>query len=144
MRLSFQVKNANLVRQGLEDLAAETPKIGRRKIYDAMNRITREMEGYPSERPGQRYRRTGRLGFSWRVDKTDNGYIIGNNARDPKTGRRYARYVVGDAYGLAQAWMHRGRWPLFRNVAEEEIDKLPPEIAEAMGFVARRKGLEVK
>jgi len=52
--------NVGLVRQGLQDLEAEVPKIGRRRVYDAINRITRTMEGYPRERPRQKYVRTGR------------------------------------------------------------------------------------
>lgn len=128
--------NVGLVRQGLQDLSAEIPKIGRRKIYDAMNRITREMEGYPPERPNQLYVRTGNLGASWRVERTEDGYTIRNDAR--RKGRRYARYVVGDAYGLGQAWMHAGRWPVFRNVVEAEIDKMPQEIANEIDLVARR------
>jgi hypothetical protein len=137
MRLSIQIKNAELVRQGLEDLEAEVPKIGRRKIYDAMNRITREMEGYPAERPGQRYKRTGNLGFSWDVKKIERGYVVENTAKD-KRGRLYGKWVVGDAYGKKQAWMHRGRWPLLRDVVEKEIDGLPKAIANEITTVSRR------
>ena len=136
MQLTIK-SNVGLVRQGLQDLSAEIPKIGRRRIYDAMNRITREMEGYPGERPNQRYVRTGNLGASWRVDRLDDGYRISNFARGPK-GRLYTRYVVGDAYGLGQAWMHRGRWQLFRDVADAEIEKLPAEVVKEIDMVARR------
>jgi hypothetical protein len=147
--------NVGLVRQGLQDLSAEIPKIGRRKIYDAMNRITREMEGYPGERANQTYVRTGNLGASWKVERTEDGYIVSNDARSASTvqrrtangirsyrnksaGRRYTRYVVGDAYGLGQAWMHKGRWPLFRDVVDKELDKMPDEVAEQIELVARR------
>lgn len=128
--------NVGLVRQGLQDLQAEIPKIGRRRIYDAMNRITREMEGYPRERPRQKYVRTGNLGASWKVKRTESGYVIENDAR--RRGRRYTRYVVGDAYGTGQAWMHAGRWPLFRDVVDNEIAKMPQEVADEIDLVARR------
>jgi hypothetical protein len=137
MRLTFSIKNAKIVRQGLEDLEAEVPKIGRRQIYSAMNRITREMESYPPERPGQLYVRTGKLGFSWYVDRRDDGYVIRNTAKD-KRGRAYGKYVVGDAYGLHQAWMHKNRWPLFRDVADNEIERLPERIANEISMVERR------
>ena len=130
--------NVGLVRQGMQDLESEPIKIGRRRIYDAMNRITREMEGYPGERPQQKYRRTGRLGASWRVGKLSDGYQITNDARGPG-GRRYARFVVGDARGIGQAWMHQARWPLFRNVVDAEIEKLPQEVAQEIEMVARQK-----
>jgi hypothetical protein len=138
MKLTFGIKNAEVVRKGLEDLEAEVPKISRRRIYDAMNRITRVMEAYPAERPGQKYKRTGRLGFSWKVKRIDTGYILSSDARDPKTNRRYTTYVVGNAYGLSQAWMHRGRWPLFRDVVEAEVDRLPQQVADSVDLVSRR------
>ena len=129
--------NVGLVRQGLQDLGAEIPKIGRRKVFDAMNRITREMEGYPPERPGQTYVRTGRLGFSWDVKRLDDGYVITNNARS-RYGQYYAQYVVGNAYGTGQAWMHVGRWQVFRDVVDAEMAKLPQAVADAIEMVARR------
>jgi hypothetical protein len=127
--------DGKLVRQGLEDLSKEVPDIGRRKIFEAMNRITRNMEGYPPERPGQSYTRTGRLGFNWQVKRLDDGYTVANPTP-------YAKYVVGNAYGTDQAWMHVGRWQLFRNVVDMEVNNLPQEISEAVVMVARRKGFE--
>ena len=127
--------DGELVRQGLENLQAEIPQIGRRHIYDMVNRITREMEGYPPERPGQRYERTGRLGFGWKVEKLDNGYRVYNDTL-------YTKYVVGSAYGTNQAWMHVGRWQKYRDVVDREVAKLPDEIADEVVMVARRDGFE--
>jgi len=129
--------NVGLVRQGLQDLGAEIPKIGRRRIYDAVNRITRTMEGYPPERARQTYVRTGTLYAGWQVKKLDDGYQIVNYAA--RRGRRYARYVVGDAFGTGQAWMHAGRWQLFRDVVEDEMAQLPPVVAREIELVARHK-----
>ena len=142
MQISIKTKNAEVVRQGLEDLSAELPRIGRRRLYAAMNRITREMEGYPPERPGQRYKRTGLLGASWDVKRLDNGYMITNDAR--RKGRTYGHYVVGDAYGAGQAWMHKGRWPKLRDVVDAEIEKLPDAVSDEIKLVARRAGLEAE
>ncbi len=136
--LTIQV-DGELVRQGLENVAAEIPKIGRRRIRTVANRVVRRMEEYPDERPGQVYRRTGTLFYSWKIEEVENGYRISNTAAFQ--GRPYPIYVVGDAYGTRQAWMHKGRWPLYRNVVEEETDKLPPEILEDIHLVARREGL---
>lgn len=128
--------NVGLVRQGLQDLGAEIPKIGRRKMYDAMNRITRTMEGYPPERPNQKYVRTGNLGASWKVKRLDDGYMISNDAR--RRGHYYAKYPVGDAYGHGQAWMHKGRWQVFKTVADEEIQKMPQEIVNEIEISGKR------
>jgi hypothetical protein len=140
MRLTLRV-NGELVRSGLQDLYAEHPKIGRRQIRTVLNRVARRMQEYPPERPGQRYVRTGEFFYSWNIRQAESDrYVIESNAQTPN-GRRYSQYVVGDAYGLSQAWMHKGRWPLFRDVVEEEIDRLPDEVADQVILVARRKGL---
>ncbi len=154
-RLTLKIEG-QLVRQGLQDLSAEIPQIGRRGIRTVMDRIKRRMEAYPPEMPGQsvqeshpilgytiravRYKRTGTLGRSWYIEEVDNGYAIGNTARSPR-GRRYSRYVIGDAYGTGQARVHVGRWLVLRDVTEQEIEKLPPEIEDNISMVARRVGL---
>lgn len=151
--------NAPLVRQGLENLTAELPKIGRRRIRTMMERVKRKMQAYPPEPAGQsvssshpvlgtifhgaagRYRRTGRLGQSWVIEDagSGSGYKISNDASN--RGRRYGHYVVGDAYGTGQAWMHQGRWQKLRDVVDEEVAKLPPEVEKEINMVARRVGL---
>ena len=69
---------------------------------------------YPPKRPGQRYVRTGRLANSWRAERKGKGRAgIINSAS-------YSGYVVGKK----QAWMHRGRWWLGRNVLMESAPEL--------------------
>jgi hypothetical protein len=69
---------------------------------------------YPPKRPGQRYVRTGRLANSWRAERLGKGRaLIANSAG-------YSGYVVGKK----QAWMHRGRWWLGRNVLMESAPEL--------------------
>jgi hypothetical protein len=136
MRLSI-TSNVPVVRQGLENLAKEMPTIGRRRMYDMMNRITRRMEEYPEERPYQTYIRTGNLGAAWQVVKLDKGYRVKNDVP-------YGKYVVGSAYGTGQAWMHVGRWQLLRDVVEDENKKLPEEIRDEIKLVARRNNVVVK
>lgn len=158
VRLSVTVRG-ELVRKGLQDLTnAEAPKIGRQQMRTAMERIKRRMQVYPDEPAGQslasshpvlgtvyrtargRYRRTGLLGQSWSIDELegDKGYSLVNTAA--RKGRHYGVYVVGNAYGKRQAWMHQGRWQLLRTVSEEEIAKLPREILSQVSTAARRKG----
>jgi len=150
---------APLVRQGLENLTAEIPQIGRRRIRTVMERIKRRMQEYPPEPAGQstasshsalgtifrptkgRYRRTGNLGASWKIEEISGsmGYTISNDAQ--RKGRSYGQYVVGDAYGTSQAWMHQGRWQKLRDVAEEEVDTLPEDVNNEILMVARRNNL---
>lgn len=158
VQLSVQVRNAQLVEKRFQDLTEEMPKIGRQQIRVVMERIKRRMQEYPPEPPGQsiaeahpllgtvyrtaagRYHRTGLLGASWFIDRTpkDDGYTIKNDAQ--RKGRGYARYVVGSARGDGQAWMHKGRWQLLRNVADEEVQKLPEEITKSVTMIARKRG----
>ena len=152
-QLTIKVKG-ELVRKGLQDLSAELPKVGRRKIRDMMNRVVRKMQEYPPE-PANRERRsshsilgtiitkTGRTGTyfrSWKIEQVGNtGYKLENTAA--RKGKAYAVYVGGDAYGNRQAWMHVGRWNVTRDVVEEEVEKLPPDIEKEIVMVARRNGL---
>ena len=140
MQLSIRI-DGELVRRGLQDLSGEIPKVGRQQIRFTTERIIRRMQEYPSERPRQKYKRTGRLFRSWKIDSDGKTrYTIENTAA--REGRRYGHYVVGDAYGTSQAWMHRGRWLLFRNVVEQEVEKLPEDVQEKILMAARRKGFE--
>ena len=138
-QLSIQINNADIVRRGLQDLSAEIPKIGRLQIYQTSQAIVRRMKIYPPERIGQLYRRTGKLGGGWMIIPNTNGYTTRNDTP-------YTKYVVGNAYGLEQAWMHIStdqgkRWNLLRDVQEEEVEKLPKAIEEEITMVTRRVGL---
>jgi len=137
-QLSISITGAELVRKGLQDLGAEIPKIGRLQIYRTEQTVVRRMKEYwtmnvPPELPS--YQRIGRLAGGYFISPTTNGYMITNNTP-------YTKYVVGNAYGLEQAWMHAqpGRHKLFRDVQEEEVEKLPPEIEKEISMVARRIG----
>jgi len=128
--------NAPLVRQGLEDFSAEIPKIGRRRIYNTMLRIQALMKKYPAQRKNQKYIRTYRLRSGWKIVSKTNGYMITNSTP-------YTPFVVGDAYGNRQAWMHIStdqgkRWSTLRDTAESEVEKLPAEIEDEINIVKRR------
>lgn len=138
-QLSISFNNAELVRKGLQDLSAEVPKIGKLQIYRTEQTVVRRMKEYwtmnvPPELPS--YQRTGGLAEGYFISPTTNGYKITNNTP-------YTKHVVGNAYGLEQAWMHArpGRHKTLRDVQEEELEKLPPEIEQEITMVARRVGL---
>jgi hypothetical protein len=125
-RISVTVVNGELVRQGLQNLQAAIPQIGRKVIYDKMNVIAVSMRKYPPQRARSRYIRTYRLRDSVTVLRLNNGYAI---EIDPvQRGRHYGKYVIGNARGDEQAWMHVGRWHLFANVVEHHLRRLPDDI----------------
>jgi len=137
-QLSLYFTGAELVRQGLQDLAAEIPQIGRLQIYRTEQAIVKRVK-YPPPPELPSYQRTYRLYRGWTITPKSTGfagYTIRNNTP-------YTKYVVGNAYGLEQAWMHArpGRWPLLRDVSDEEIAKLPKEIDDNISQVARTNGL---
>jgi hypothetical protein len=138
MQLSISIKGADLVRMGLQDLSAEIPKIGKLQIYRTEQAVVRRMKEYwtmnsPPELPS--YQRTGGLARGYVISPTQNGYRITNNTP-------YTKHVVGNAYGLEQAWMHAkpGRHKMLRDVNEEEVEKLPSEIEKEISMVARSLG----
>jgi len=134
-QLSLKIVGADLVRMGLQDLAAEIPQIGRLQIYRTEQAIVKRVK-YPPPPELPSYQRTYRLYRGWTITPRSNGYTISNTVP-------YTKYVVGNAYGLEQAWMHAlpGRWPLLRDVSDEEVAKLPKEIDDNISQVARRNGL---
>ena len=134
MQLSVSLNGADIVRRGLEDLSREVPRVGREQIYRTMQGIVRRMKEYPPPPPFSSYTRTGTLGGGWHITPNGNGYTVSN-------GTPYTAYVVGNAYGLEQAWMHQGRWQLVRDVTEDEVSKLPEAIINEISLVARRVGL---
>jgi len=123
--LNVRITGGKLVRRGLQNLAAAVPQIGRQQIYNAVRRIRARMRQEPGRVEG--YSRTGQLRGSWIIVRVADGYNLYNVAVGPY-GQDYPQYVVGDSEGANQAWMHQGRWPLFRDEVDEEISQLPPEI----------------
>jgi hypothetical protein len=154
-RISIHVKT-DLVRQGLESLFAEVPKIGRRRIRTLLNRIQRAMKK-PGEKPtypikwdsvkqrkayfatdgfgaGIPYVRTGKYNAGWKVEKFgETGYTLRND-------NPHGKYIGGGADGSGQSRIHGGRWTLLRDATEEEITKLPSEVVKEILLVARSKG----
>lgn len=138
-QITIQVRNAELVGKGLANIRAEIPRISENTIKKAGESIIREMRKYPPERAGQRYVRTYKLRDSWKLSRSATGYTI---TGDPvNKGRSYGRYVVGDAAGGGQAWMHVGRWLLFRDVVDYGVTKLPDLVEEHIKIKARSEGL---
>jgi hypothetical protein len=158
-QLSIKV-DGQLVRQGLQNLGDEIPKIGRLQIYRTAQAIQKRMKQSGAKPSGpipwvskkQRqafyasdgfgggipHRRTDQYVDAWKIEPLgDTGYQVNNRSKG-------APFIGGNAYGQRQSPIHQGRWPLFRDVADEETRKLPEEIAKEIRVVARRNNLMVK
>lgn len=97
-------------------------------IFDSLHDdVLDDLRQYPAPPPNSRYKRTYRLYNSWQVNlvPATGGFTIEilNDARD-KRGRPYSKYVKGSfakaraTAAKAQAWMHKGRWPLAFDTVE--------------------------
>ena len=134
--LSIKV-DGTLVRRGLENLAAEVPKIGRLQIRRVEEAIVKRLKAYwqsntPPELPS--YKRTFDLARGYEIIPLTNGYRVENKVP-------YTSLVVGNAYGIGQAKMHRFRHPLWRDIQDQELTRLPQDIKDEIIVVARREGL---
>lgn len=157
VQLSVTVnKSANLVRKGLEDLAAETPKIGRQTIYDQLKEARAELSKpakkitYPVNWDSQKqkiaffasdgfgkgipYMPTGASSAAWKIERKDNGWIIRNTFPA-------AKYLFGSATGDKQSNIHKGRRPIFRDVMDKNIAKIAPAVTANLRKFISRKGL---
>jgi hypothetical protein len=150
--------DAEVVRQGLQDLAADIPKIGRLGIYRTAQRIIKRMKqpgaaiGYPVNWDSDRQRiaffasdgfgsgvpagRSGTYQESWHATQLDNGYSIENDSPE-------ALYIGGDELGQGQSSIHQGRWPLLFNVMEQEIGYLDDDVQTELRIVAADDGIEI-
>ena len=142
---------------GLQNLADEIPKIGRLQIYRTTMDIRKAMQvkgskpTYPIDWDsikqmkaffasdgfggGIPHARTDEYINSWLVERLgEMGYRLVNKSSG-------AQYIGGNAYGQRQSKIHRGRWPVFRDEADKQIEKLPENIASEVKIVARRNNL---
>jgi len=162
VRLSVLLRNGEMVKQDLEDLAGvDGPKVSAGRIFGRLEGARKRVTKYPPAFKGpypwvsdkQRryvmmmirrgeikvpYQRTYKYRDAWKVVKTERGYALVGTA----AGKRgeYTKYVSGDAYGEHQARIHQGRWAGLRDAVEEALTRLPKEIADDIVMVARRRG----
>lgn len=123
---SLELRGYNRVRNNMRRLASDMekeldPVVG---TWTRWTRSRLKARAYPPMRPRQTYVRTGQLANRWRVEKKGpSRHAIMNDARGPR-GQLYATYVVGDGRGENQAWMHKNRWWIARDVINETTPQL--------------------
>jgi hypothetical protein len=109
--IRFLMRGFDEVKGRFGDSAALEKMISDSQSNWARDVVRKELKGrdkYPPERPGQKYKRTGRLGDSWATR------TAGPMMRAIYNPTPYAHWVVGDTHGNRQAWMHKGRWWIAR------------------------------
>jgi len=162
--ISFQVKNAKIVKAGFEHLRRAIPEISRLRLYQAAVEIVRRMKqpGKPITYPvkwdtlkqrraffatdgfgkGIPTKRTGAYQKAWQVravrqSPANVGYDVGNPLA-------HARHIGGRSTGGGQSKIHKGRWPLFKRQVEIVVKKLPKLVRDHLKQVARREGFKAR
>jgi hypothetical protein len=131
----IEVRGWQRVANELRRLAVDMPDMSAQVMADFGQHTRRTLKGtrYPPPPPNSTYVRTGRLASSWSADVSGIKAIIRNTARNPRGGRPYAIYVVGDAKGEGQASIHSGRWWRGRDIVEREVKaELTPKLTKAI------------
>jgi len=155
---------ARLVARRFERLRRKIPVVSRKRLYDAAVYIRSQMkqEGDPVVYPirwdsvkqrkaffasdgfgsGIPTRRSGEYQKNWQVIKSegDDGYDVGNPLA-------HSKYIGGTARSVnRQSRIHKGRWPLFKEVIEKALYKYlrPKAIVEVLRTIARNEGFRTK
>jgi hypothetical protein len=120
-----RLKTDTKVLDGLSNYAARfdqrAAEIGER-VYESLEaELLDDLKRYPAPPANSKYKRTYRLRNAWRseIAPSTGGFTIEivNDAVSAR-GVEYSKYVVGSLAqdraqaAKAQAWMHKGRWPL--------------------------------
>lgn len=171
VRLSVSMRNGELVRKDLEDLAfSEGPKVSAGRIFGRLEsariKLIRAPGGVtpvPFYEPGgpnpwvsDKQRRfvmmmirRGEIKLPYRRSgeyqrkwQVRKVNLQNGIAYQLYNPLRRAKWVSGSAYGTDQARIHQRRWPLLRDVVEEAVAELPKEIADDIVMVARRRGYQ--
>lgn len=148
-------KSAELVRKGLQDLRAEVPKIGKATIYSRLDIAKRELNKpakkitYPVNWDTQEqkiaYFNSGGFGKGIPYVPTgkSRGWALEAKTRGWKLINKFAAavYLFGSNLGERQSSIHKGRRPVFRDVVEKHVSKLPKTIQDNITVYIKRKGL---
>lgn len=120
---------------GLTKLGAAIPRITRRQIERFAEKSRKAISGYYAG--GNSYRvplpqsgrnvRTGRYGSSVTYAFPDFSRAVFQNAAYSPGGFNYGPLLTGDSDGSGQAWWARGRWPIMRQIVD---DNVTPFVAE--------------
>ncbi len=123
--ISVQLVGFNRVRNNLRKATREMPRLTDRVVGEHTRTLRQVLKStpYPSRRPQQAYRRTGRLANSFNAKRERLGeWSINNSAL-------YSQYVVGKE---RQAWMHKGRWWTVQDIERRLRPQLTRSLTQAV------------
>lgn len=143
-QISLKITNLDNVQMGIHKLGPAIKDVAQSDLLETMQAVEKsywggEPGGYSvPERPGQDYERTSNLRNSTYTMQTGLTVTIVSNAYSPH-GQPYSRWVLGDATGKGQAWMHQGRWPALaaevEDAAQKFVDKADRRIQDTIEAV---------
>jgi len=148
-------EGVRLVRQGLQNLSEDIPKIGQNQIWKTLVKARATAKIYPNQvagsnwarQPSRIYIRTYRLKKSVKIKKIKDtkygiyGYSLSVDPVEVRKGydKHYGRYVKGDPFsGWAQVPVHAGRWSILRDDVQNELNQLPKEILDELKPIAKK------
>lgn len=132
--ISIEVRGGDFAQRGFGELEREIPAAHRKQMHRSAYLIGAHFRVYPSKPSTSTYIRTGDLRDSVEIVDMSNGSTVKIDPVSPR-GVHYGTYVIGNPWGVGQAWMHKGRWPLLKAVA----DKVTRTMAQEMESAAREK-----
>ncbi len=150
-QITVTVKNQR-VYQSLHRVADRLPNLTKATLTKAWKIVKKEASGGYSGGasyavppiPGSLYRRTGTYGRSFRtsVDGTlKTGLRAKMVSNAVQKGRAYTKYVGGMADGSKQAGIHKGRWPVIRDVVRDAIKQINRDLSNEIKTIIRDEGV---
>lgn len=126
--------------QTAERIAKRMRKWGSPIIYpvewdsDLQRRAFFASDGFGAGIPTQR---TGAIPDAWEAHQVGNGAVVENVAPG-------AVFVNGDEFGMSQSRIHQGRWPLFSNEADAELQQLDSDAEREIKGAADKSGVKME
>lgn len=139
-QINIEVANDDFWMQELDGLHKDTLKNIKTQTKRCAYLIGARFRVYPAKPATSTYIRTGGLGDSVEVKESTSGAVLSIDPVSP-TGIHYGPYVIGDANGQRQAWMHKNRWPLLKVVADKEKEKMFDGAVAQMEADIRERGI---
>ena len=143
-QLSIRLIGADKLQVGFNKYAQSVRTITREDAREAMRRAKKASVSDPPggaySVPDRGYVRTMNLSGSTYLEEDGLSFRIQSNAVS-KRGDAYSKYVIGDADGYGQAYMHQGYWTPLRQSVDTEVERLQKELDEHLQESAEALGL---
>lgn len=121
---------------GLKKFGDAMPKIADAEMKKAVTGARDEVSHEPPELPNQKYIRTHRYHYSWKVTKNKaKSYTL------KSSGVKYAPYVGGKVDGTGQAMIHAGRWIRVSDAMQRAARKFIVQMKERIKRAIREAGM---